>query len=348
MLGNCEEKMTATNQWGLPQGQIVDDQNIFMASTPKGKIMEKTSLQEHQRQLPLKCPRCDSSNTKFCYYNNYSLSQPRHFCKACKRYWTRGGTLRNVPVGGGCRKNKRAVKRPAQPSNGGDGISTSNSTVTTSPNVQQQTDLSSSNANHINNSMFYGLPTNYPPLNFPFSRFSSPRVASDSNGFDFHLPQINGLGLGFVQNNEYKDGFNSVKKIKDVISTSNSSVAIDPLFFGSSTFAASTSTMASLLASSLQHQKYITNGLKDVTPAAASNFTGLMSFDVMQMPDDNGIKEKEYKIEAQNRLDWNLYPVDQQIDSTHDSASSLLWNTSNNAGFWFDTSNVGSSVPSLI
>ncbi|KAL4592220.1 hypothetical protein LXL04_005207 [Taraxacum kok-saghyz] len=56
----------------------------------------------------LKCPRCDSGNTKFCYYNNYSLTQPRYFCKSCRRYWTKGGTLRNVPVGGGCRKNKRS------------------------------------------------------------------------------------------------------------------------------------------------------------------------------------------------------------------------------------------------
>lgn len=55
----------------------------------------------------LKCPRCDSTNTKFCYFNNYSLSQPRHFCKTCRRYWTRGGALRNVPVGGGCRRNKK-------------------------------------------------------------------------------------------------------------------------------------------------------------------------------------------------------------------------------------------------
>ncbi|KAF8006781.1 hypothetical protein BT93_K0943 [Corymbia citriodora subsp. variegata] len=55
----------------------------------------------------LKCPRCDSSNTKFCYYNNYSLTQPRHFCKTCRRYWTKGGALRNVPIGGGCRKNKK-------------------------------------------------------------------------------------------------------------------------------------------------------------------------------------------------------------------------------------------------
>ncbi|XP_042481079.1 uncharacterized protein LOC122061722 [Macadamia integrifolia] len=54
------------------------------------------------------CPRCASPNTKFCYYNNYSLSQPRYFCKGCRRYWTRGGSLRNVPVGGGCRKNRRS------------------------------------------------------------------------------------------------------------------------------------------------------------------------------------------------------------------------------------------------
>ncbi|KAM0870265.1 hypothetical protein ACQ4PT_040119 [Festuca glaucescens] len=55
----------------------------------------------------VECPRCKSGNTKFCYYNNYSMSQPRYFCKACRRYWTQGGSLRNVPVGGGCRKSKR-------------------------------------------------------------------------------------------------------------------------------------------------------------------------------------------------------------------------------------------------
>ncbi|XP_020214911.1 dof zinc finger protein DOF2.2 [Cajanus cajan] len=58
-------------------------------------------------EAALKCPRCESTNTKFCYFNNYSLSQPRHFCKTCRRYWTRGGALRNVPVGGGCRRNKK-------------------------------------------------------------------------------------------------------------------------------------------------------------------------------------------------------------------------------------------------
>ncbi|KDP29799.1 hypothetical protein JCGZ_18734 [Jatropha curcas] len=66
----------------------------------------KTAASRPQEQA-LKCPRCDSPNTKFCYYNNYSLTQPRHFCKTCRRYWTKGGALRNVPIGGGCRKNKK-------------------------------------------------------------------------------------------------------------------------------------------------------------------------------------------------------------------------------------------------
>ncbi|XP_004233942.1 dof zinc finger protein DOF3.4-like [Solanum lycopersicum] len=61
--------------------------------------------QEPDHHLP--CPRCDSINTKFCYYNNYNLSQPRHFCKSCRRYWTQGGTLRDIPIGGGSRKNAK-------------------------------------------------------------------------------------------------------------------------------------------------------------------------------------------------------------------------------------------------
>ncbi|KAL8042003.1 hypothetical protein ABFX02_09G022000 [Erythranthe guttata] len=67
---------------------------------------ERSRLRPQHEQSP-KCPRCESTHTKFCYYNNYSLSQPRYFCKTCRRYWTKGGTLRNIPVGGGCRKNKK-------------------------------------------------------------------------------------------------------------------------------------------------------------------------------------------------------------------------------------------------
>ncbi|GFP97386.1 dof zinc finger protein dof5.7 [Phtheirospermum japonicum] len=70
-----------------------------------------TAARAPQEPAP-KCPRCDSSNTKFCYYNNYSLTQPRHFCKTCRRYWTKGGALRNVPIGGGCRKSKKIKPSP--------------------------------------------------------------------------------------------------------------------------------------------------------------------------------------------------------------------------------------------
>ncbi|XP_031110585.1 dof zinc finger protein DOF2.1-like [Ipomoea triloba] len=78
----------------------------MMVASAKAQQQEKKPrpADEHAQ----KCPRCESTNTKFCYYNNYSLSQPRYFCKSCRRYWTKGGTLRNVPVGGGCRKNRRS------------------------------------------------------------------------------------------------------------------------------------------------------------------------------------------------------------------------------------------------
>ncbi|KAK8542028.1 hypothetical protein V6N13_137397 [Hibiscus sabdariffa] len=82
-------------------------------------------------EVALKCPRCESTNTKFCYYNNYSLTQPRHFCKTCRRYWTRGGALRSVPVGGGCRRNKRSKGRQSKSPVSGDRQTASGSSNTT-------------------------------------------------------------------------------------------------------------------------------------------------------------------------------------------------------------------------
>jgi len=62
----------------------------------------------------LPCARCGSEKTRFCYYNNGVLSQPRHYCRACQRYWTEGGTLRNLPKGSGRRKDRPAgVKEEA-------------------------------------------------------------------------------------------------------------------------------------------------------------------------------------------------------------------------------------------
>ncbi|KAG6573305.1 Cyclic dof factor 4, partial [Cucurbita argyrosperma subsp. argyrosperma] len=70
---------------------------------------EDTNKSESAEKKPDKmipCPRCKSPDTKFCYFNNYNVNQPRHFCKGCQRYWTAGGALRNVPVGAGRRKTK--------------------------------------------------------------------------------------------------------------------------------------------------------------------------------------------------------------------------------------------------
>ncbi|KAF3635941.1 putative calcium-binding protein CML30-like [Capsicum annuum] len=68
---------------------------------------QERNLKKTDKILP--CPRCNSMETKFCYFNNYNTSQPRHFCKNCQRYWTAGGTMRNVPVGAGRRKHKNSV-----------------------------------------------------------------------------------------------------------------------------------------------------------------------------------------------------------------------------------------------
>ncbi|XVE88002.1 hypothetical protein DITRI_Ditri19aG0033700 [Diplodiscus trichospermus] len=136
---------------GLSSKQVSGDghgwsQSLLQAQTlelPKASSMKRQNPQNQQQQQqqsePLKCPRCDSTNTKFCYYNNYNKSQPRHFCKACKRHWTKGGTLRNVPVGGG-RKNKRL-----KTSNGKTAAATPGSTTTTS------TAIKSSGTSGVNN-----------------------------------------------------------------------------------------------------------------------------------------------------------------------------------------------------
>ncbi|KAG1347946.1 dof zinc finger protein DOF1.6-like [Cocos nucifera] len=72
---------------------------------PAERSAEEEAAAERGRE---RCPRCNSRDTKFCYYNNYNTSQPRHFCRSCRRYWTLGGSLRNVPIGGSSRKRLRS------------------------------------------------------------------------------------------------------------------------------------------------------------------------------------------------------------------------------------------------
>ncbi|KAI4303620.1 hypothetical protein MLD38_039228 [Melastoma candidum] len=99
-----------TSQWPPQETVIKPLEEIVTARSSCGQIPALAAERPPRppKEQALNCPRCNSTNTKFCYYNNYSLTQPRYFCKGCRRYWTDGGSLRNIPVGGGSRKNKRS------------------------------------------------------------------------------------------------------------------------------------------------------------------------------------------------------------------------------------------------
>ncbi|KAL9146366.1 hypothetical protein ABFS82_13G105400 [Erythranthe guttata] len=361
-----------THQWPQNQNQIqqINDQKSMIdsssaASVPNNnKVMEKTDPPPppppQQQQLPppphLKCPRCDSANTKFCYYNNYSLSQPRHFCKACKRYWTRGGTLRNVPVGGGCRKNKK-LRRPSSSAGGGSGGGiTTSAAKHSSAQHHQQIDLSSSSSrphasnymmsnNNSNTSSFYPI-----ELNFPFSSYSTnsaARVSSDNNnntgaGLIFDLPQTHESSLGILGfssglnmaaaaiDEDYKNGGFS----RQLIQSSSGNNNYNSVLFGSSS-----STMASLLASTLEHQKF---GITDSSPHPINNYDN---------EDNTHLSINRWNPNINNE---QMMINNNSSDPAASSSSSLVWNTSssnnNNVGSWFDPSNMApsSSVPSLI
>lgn len=103
---------TATSS-GMTDDLMVQgtEKETLSSKTPTDEEEEPTdssgsgkTLKKPDKIVP--CPRCNSMDTKFCYFNNYNVNQPRHFCKNCQRYWTAGGVMRNVPVGSGRRKNK--------------------------------------------------------------------------------------------------------------------------------------------------------------------------------------------------------------------------------------------------
>ncbi|GAB2213260.1 hypothetical protein Droror1_Dr00021283 [Drosera rotundifolia] len=121
------EELATDSSLNSPSGEIL--------ASSRQPSMEKRLKAQHE-QAP-NCPRCDSTNTKFCYYNNYSLSQPRYFCKTCRRYWTKGGILRNVPVGGRCRKNKKPSSRSKK---------SSPSSSSSSTNIHQKPHLDDQNS----------------------------------------------------------------------------------------------------------------------------------------------------------------------------------------------------------
>lgn len=152
--------------------------------------MERVWNHKPNVEISPNCPRCGSSNTKFCYYNNYSLTQPRYFCKGCRRYWTKGGSLRNVPVGGGCRKNRRGKSVRLST----DGVSSKSlsymgeinkvngflESTSTSSLMQQQ------DGSHIDIALVFANFLNQPPEEKPAGSFELPEFPDIDPSMEFN------------------------------------------------------------------------------------------------------------------------------------------------------------------
>ncbi|CAL9100437.1 unnamed protein product [Musa textilis] len=106
-----EKSETATSTSDLHTPASADPEDVSTNNSIHKEEEEEEEESQRSVKKPdktLPCPRCKSLDTKFCYYNNYSVNQPRYLCRNCQRYWTAGGTMRNVPVGAGRRKNKNS------------------------------------------------------------------------------------------------------------------------------------------------------------------------------------------------------------------------------------------------
>ncbi|KAK4350519.1 hypothetical protein RND71_029832 [Anisodus tanguticus] len=148
----------------------------------------------------IKCPRCDSTHTKFCYYNNYSLSQPRYFCKTCRRYWTKGGTLRNIPVGGGCRKTKNSSSKKSNNSETLATANNNNQNIPEMPFVPHHHHFLSSSANFGHHGNFM-IENQIPIIDFMESKYESLMDTTLRNqdflgngGGDIGMMSSNGFG----------------------------------------------------------------------------------------------------------------------------------------------------------
>ncbi|CAF2045064.1 hypothetical protein BRARA_I02955 [Brassica rapa] len=321
MFGNCDQKKK------MP---IIQSPNTNPPASMQSKNMIVSP--SHQQQPPqpqLKCPRCDSSNTKFCYYNNYSLSQPRHFCKACKRYWTRGGTLRNVPVGGSYRKNKR-VKRPATTT----AASTASTTTSSSPNNPHHQISHFPSMNH--HPLFYGLSDHVSSCNslpmFP-SRFSDPPKTSSGLEGEFPSSGFNGLGLGLPHHMSHDQTING--------SFINSSTTNKP-FLPSSLFGSSVSSSSSTL---LQHAHKPMNNNGEMM--GQSHLQTLASLQDLHVGGNNEDVNKEGKL-VEISGDMNGFMSSSSLDPSN---YHNIWNNASvSSGAWLDPTNniVGSSLTSLI
>lgn len=103
--GNCSTKFTYYPKVNRkPEDQLPDvqkpDSSIHTETDrPRPSVSSDGMRTKEKTRLlppdvgPVKCPRCPSLQTRFLYFNNRKLGQPRYRCLECKNTFTHGGKV---------------------------------------------------------------------------------------------------------------------------------------------------------------------------------------------------------------------------------------------------------------
>ncbi|XP_052107657.1 dof zinc finger protein DOF3.1 isoform X1 [Arachis duranensis] len=159
--------------------------------------------------------------------NQPHLNTSRVACFTCpqiqsleRRYWTKGGALRNIPVGGGSRKNTKksstnnnSSKRPTSSS------APSSSSVSPSPSVSTPAQAASSAPESDSAQAYAAQPTvadQGPGLSFS-SLLATSHLGSLLEGLN-----SNGSSLKMVQMNEFGVNVNSTGSVEPPVSSNSS------------------------------------------------------------------------------------------------------------------------------
>lgn len=79
----------------IPKTPFVNEENGTIKHTNTTDSLQKT-WKEPDSILP--CPCCNSMETKYCYYNNQNVSQPRKFCKSHLKNKKSDSRIRHINV----------------------------------------------------------------------------------------------------------------------------------------------------------------------------------------------------------------------------------------------------------
>jgi Dof domain, zinc finger len=63
------------------QGECDPPPSAMGSALGDGDDSTRPAKQVPKRPPGQQCPRCNSLDTKFCYYNNYNVKQPRYYCR---------------------------------------------------------------------------------------------------------------------------------------------------------------------------------------------------------------------------------------------------------------------------